>query len=174
MFDYFKDPTPKRFITEKLGYPLEKHKYTTEDGHINTVFRIPGKKNTRPGVTKDPSRRVAIYQHGVLDCFIGIIAAGEDSLGLKLVNQGYDLWMNNSRGNRYSRDHQHIDMKYATTEEHAKFYNYSFEELAEYDQPALWKYVLETTGAEKLTYIGHSQGTSQMFAALSGDKSDWF
>lgn len=39
-----KYPTLRRLITEKLGYPLEKHKYTTDDGYINTVFRIPGTK----------------------------------------------------------------------------------------------------------------------------------
>lgn len=157
MLDYFNDPTPKRFISGELGYPFEKHTYLTEDGYINTVFRIPGKKDALEGnVPKDSHRPVCIYQHGVLDCFIGIVAEGEESLGIKLVNEGYDLWMNNSRGNRYSRDHSLIDMKYATEEEHAKFYSYSFEEMADYDQPALWKYVLNYTGASKLTYIGHS------------------
>jgi hypothetical protein len=37
----------RRFIFEKLGYPLEKHHYFTKDGCINTVFRIPGPKNTK-------------------------------------------------------------------------------------------------------------------------------
>ena len=32
--------------------------------------------------------------------------------------------------------------------------------MAEYDQPALWTYILEHTKQEKLTYIGHSQGTA--------------
>ncbi len=27
-----------------MGYPLEKHIYTTEDGYMNTVYRIPGTK----------------------------------------------------------------------------------------------------------------------------------
>lgn len=35
-----------------------------------------------------------------------------------------------------------------------------------YDQPALWKYVMEKTGQEKIIYIGHSQGTCQMFVAM--------
>lgn len=34
-----------------------------------------------------------------------------------------------------------------------------------YDLPANYKYVLAATGVEKLTYIGHSMGTSQFFAA---------
>ena len=96
----------RRFVTEKMGYPLEKHIYATEDGYLNTVYRIPGKKGTDPTLAeKDPKRPVAIYQHGLMDCSISILACEEESLGFKLVNAGFDLWLNNSRGNRYSRDH---------------------------------------------------------------------
>jgi len=40
-------------------------------------------------------------------------------------------------------------------------------QMGQYDVPANLKYVSETTGVAKIPYIGHSQGTSQMFAALS-------
>ena len=142
-------PTPRRLIEEKLGYPLEKHVYTTKDGYINTVYRIPGPKVAG----KKP---VIIYQHGLIDCSNSIICAEEDSLGLRLVNAGYDLWMNNSRGNRYSKEHMHIDVEYATKEQRDKYFEFSFQELAEFDQPALWEYVMNVTGAEKITYVGHS------------------
>jgi hypothetical protein len=36
-----------------------------------------------------------------------------------------------------------------------------------HDLPAMIDYIRTNTGAEKITYIGHSQGTSQMFAGLS-------
>ena len=39
--------------------------------------------------------------------------------------------------------------------------------MAEYDLPALFEFVQSQTKADKVTYIGHSQGTIQMFAALS-------
>ena len=39
--------------------------------------------------------------------------------------------------------------------------------MADFDQPALFDFILSKTGVENLTYIGHSQGTQQMFAALS-------
>lgn len=35
------------------------------------------------------------------------------------------------------------------------------------DTPAFIDFVLEKTGQEKLTYIGHSQGTAQVFAGAS-------
>jgi pimeloyl-ACP methyl ester carboxylesterase len=45
--------------------------------------------------------------------------------------------------------------------------------MAEFDQPALWEFVLSKTNQKKLTYIGHSQGTTQMFAALCNN-GDFF
>jgi hypothetical protein len=33
-----------------MGYPMEKYVYTTADGYINTVFRIPGPKGTKEGL----------------------------------------------------------------------------------------------------------------------------
>lgn len=109
-----KVPTLRRFITEQLGYPLEKHFYTTKDGYINTVYRIPGNKNFKPGKmgnTYNPLRPVVIYQHGLFDSCMSFVADEENSLGIKLVNEGFDVWLNNARGNRYSREHQYIDLE---------------------------------------------------------------
>ena len=90
------------------------------------------------------------------------------------MNAGFDLWMNNSRGNAYSRDHMTIDLNFIHDKSQDEFFDFSFEQMADYDQPALWKYILDKTGAEKITYIGHSQGTSQMFAALCGKDGSFF
>lgn len=42
-----------------------------------------------------------------------------------------------------------------------------------YDQPAMIDYILNITGQEKLSYIGHSEGTTQMFIGASL-KPDYF
>ena len=74
-------------MENKLGYQFEKHIYPTEDGYINTVFRIPGKKDELNGeIAGQINKPVAIYQHGLLDCCASIISGEEKSLGLKLVN----------------------------------------------------------------------------------------
>ena len=134
-------PTLNR-VLERWGYPLEKHKYHTADGYINTVYRIPGPKGSGHTIDKNGGKKlnkpVAIYQHGLIDCCFGILADKENSLGLKLVNDGYDLWINNSRGNRYSRDHQLIDLDYADSEDIQKYWSFSFSEMGEFDQKALW------------------------------------
>ena len=50
------------------------------------------------------------------------------------------------------------------------FWDFSWDEMAEYDLPAEIDYVLKTTGAQTLSYISHSQGTAQGFAAC---KARW-
>ena len=78
-----------------------------------------------------------------------------------IAEQGFDLWINNSRGNKMSRLHTQLD-----PDCHEEFWDFSFQEMADFDQPALFDYVIKKTGAESVTYIGHSQGTTQMLAAL--------
>ena len=41
--------------------------------------------------------------------------------------------------------------------------------MARYDLPATIKKILDVSGADSLSYVGHSQGTEIMFARLSGD-----
>lgn len=40
------------------------------------------------------------------ECFMG---RGEDSQAFVLVDEGYDVWLASSRGNRYSRSHERFD-----------------------------------------------------------------
>ena len=40
----FEEITPESFISKDLGYPFEEHSYTTDDGYVNSIFRVPGAK----------------------------------------------------------------------------------------------------------------------------------
>jgi hypothetical protein len=69
-----------------MGYVLEKHTYNTDDGYINTVFRIPAEKGCHGTLGKKREelapKPVAIYQHGILDSCVGIVCGEENSLGI--------------------------------------------------------------------------------------------
>ncbi len=48
-----------------------------------------------------------------------------------------------------------------------EFWAFSWDEMAAYDLPASIDFILAATGAASLGYVGHSQGTTMGFAALS-------
>jgi len=79
------------------------------------------------------------------------------------------VWIGNNRGNLYTHQNNKIDYLIDAKD----FHNYSFPNLGKYDLPAQIDYALKTSGNDKLTYIGHSQGTSQMFWALSHDQDHY-
>jgi len=102
-------------------------------------------------------------QHGLSNSADNWFLNGEDgSQGFHLVNRGFDVWAGNNRGNKYSKEHTNPDIN------KKDFFAYSFHELAWYDVPAHYKTILSNySDNTKIVYIGHSQGTSQIFASMS-------
>jgi pimeloyl-ACP methyl ester carboxylesterase len=70
----------------------------------------------------------------------------------------YDVWVGNNRGNKYTA------LKDA---ENRAFWNFSFQEMGEFDLQTQVDTILEKTKSDTLTYVGHSQGSTQMFYALA-------
>jgi pimeloyl-ACP methyl ester carboxylesterase len=70
------------------------------------------------------------------------------------------VWVTNTRGNKYSREHRTISPK------DKAFWQFSFADMA-LDVRANADYVSKATGYKKVAYVGHSQGTSQMFTAMA-------
>ncbi|XP_046965766.1 lipase 1-like [Vanessa cardui] len=134
-------------LASKYGHPASQYEVITEDGYILTMFHLPGR-----------SRFPVILMHGILDSSDTWIIRGENSLAITLANQGYDVWLPNSRGNRYSRRHVQLD-----PDKDVDFWKYSFHEIGYYDLPALIDRVLKETGAPTLTAIGHSQGNTAFY-----------
>ncbi|CAM9323838.1 unnamed protein product [Phaeothamnion confervicola] len=105
-----------------------------------------------------------LLMHGLMQDSEALLCGGRDhSLALILAANGYDVFVGNNRGNRYS----HKNLSKAPHEE--RYWDFSIDELARLDVPAMVHHVLATTGAEKAVYIGFSQGSAQAFAALSSN-----
>uniref|UniRef100_A0A671QIE4 Lipase n=1 Tax=Sinocyclocheilus anshuiensis TaxID=1608454 RepID=A0A671QIE4_9TELE len=144
-------------IIRHWGYPAEEFEVVTEDEYILSINRIPhGVKN------KDEAKPVVFLQHGLL-------AAGSNwvtnlpntSLGFLLADAGFDVWIGNSRGNTWSRKHASLDPK------QKEYWQFSHDELAKKDLPAVINFITKTTGQEQIFYVGHSQGTTIAFIAFS-------
>lgn len=153
-------------IVREHGYPVEQHYITTSDGYILKMFRIPHGKNQT--ANEDEIRPAILVQHGIFDSADFVISHGPDnSPAFYLANLGYDVWISNSRGNKYSKQHVSLD-----PDRDPQFWDFSFFEMIE-DDKANINFVLQQTGVDKVAFIGHSQGTSQMYAGLS-TQNDWF
>lgn len=50
---------------------------------------------------------------------------------------------------------------------HKEFWQWSWEEMGTKDVPAMTDHIIKTTGFKQITYIGHSQGTTQVMAGAS-------
>ena len=87
---------------------------------------------------------------------------------LQLAEAGYDVWIGNNRGTEYSQGHTSL-----TTDDKA-FWAWSWAEMGRYDDVANIKAIKEQTGADKIFYLGWSQGTVQMFYSLAHLEEDFF
>ena len=137
----------KSYITN-LNLNLEEVEIITEDRYINTIWILTSKDRlNRNGES-------LVLQHGLLDGAFTWLILGQDSLAKKLCEEGYIVYLPYVRGTQFSRSHLDYDSSL-----NSEYWEFSFDEIAQYDLPAVINYIKERDKVEKVTYIGHSQGT---------------
>jgi len=144
------------------GYPVEEHWVTTEDGYILGLHRIPHGKDQEPG----GRRPVAYLQHALItSSSLWVFGPPKKSLAYILADLGYDVWMGNSRGNPYSKNHTYLEP--CSGSRCKEFWDFDWHEGGIYDVTAGIDYALEYTKQDSVYYAGHSMGTTQYVVMLS-------
>lgn len=140
-----------------FGYQVEDRIVQTQDGYILTLHRIA--RECAPPRTKG----VIYLHHGLLmnsEIWVTMLHK-HHNLPYVLFDLGYDVWLGNNRGNKYSQKH----LLHKLTSD--QFWDFSIDEFALFDIPDSIEYILDATNKKSLTYVGFSQGTAQAFASLS-------
>lgn len=139
--------TPEQFM-EAMDIPVVTYTVATEDGFVLQLQRMPNRGSP-----------VIYLQHGLLDSSCTwVMNQRSQSLGFALYDAGYDVWLGNTRGNRFS-----------TEMVNGSKYNWywSIDEIARFDVSALLGFILNNTGKQSLSWVGHSRGTQMLFYGLS-------
>ena len=88
------------------------------------MFRLRKKGQTGRG-------KPVFLQHGLFSDADTWCLMKEESLAYVIANAGYDVWLGNNRGNKYSDKNTEL----SNVDDRADFYDYSFFELGKYDAP---------------------------------------
>ncbi|CAB0017116.1 unnamed protein product [Nesidiocoris tenuis] len=159
LFSYFilidYNPNLQQLIM-KEGYSHETYHVTTEDGYILQLVRI------LPLQSSSSRRLPVLLMHGVLSCSDTWVSRGKSQdLAFIMTDMGYDVWLGDLRGNPYTKHHKFL------SPHDPRFWDFSFHEHGVYDLPAMVDFILMKSGEPRLTYVGHSMGTTVFFVFAS-------
>lgn len=151
-------------MCQLFGYEAEEHIVKTSDGYLLGIHRIGGPKGSNWRMDPPDVPRPVVYLHHGLLMNSEVWVANIDPskcLPFVLADMGYDVWLGNNRGNKYSKKH----ISYHPSS--AAFWNFSIDDFALYDIPDTIDYILYIVSQKTLVYIGFSEGSAQAFASLS-------
>ncbi|KAI3413113.1 Lipase [Psidium guajava] len=144
-------------LIEPAGYPCSEHTLQTKDGYLLALQRVSSGSRDLWAQRGPP----VLLQHGLFmagDAWF--LDSKGQSLGFILADHGFDVWVGNVRGTRWS--HGHVSL----SEKDKNFWDWSWEDLALYDLAEMIHHISSITSS-KLFLVGHSQGTIMSLAALT-------
>ena len=148
-----------REIVTSAGYDWEEYTVTTDDEYILKAFRITGKTGEAvSGEWKPP----VLLMHGMFgeaESFVKNTVVTPPAF--LMVDEGYDVWLGNNRGNRHSPGHRRL------SQQDEAYWDFSVAEFGQYDLPAFINLVKSTTPTDKVILGGYSQGSTQIMYGLS-------
>ncbi|CAI9286922.1 unnamed protein product [Lactuca saligna] len=139
------------------GYNCLEHTAQTKDGFLLGLQRVSSGILNLGAQTAPP----VLLLHGL---FMGgdawFMDSPNESLGFVLADRGFDVWVGNVRGTKWSHGHESL------SDGDKEFWDWSWEEMALYDLETMLSYINSKTSS-KVFVVGHSQGTIMSLAAFT-------
>lgn len=154
-------PLPVQSLCAQLiqpsGYPCSEHAVQTKDGYLLALQRV---SSPTVNLGSQPGPPVLLLHGLFMAGDAWFLDNTEQSLGFILADHGFDVWVGNVRGTRWS--HGHVTL----SEKNKEFWDWSWQELALYDLAEMIHYIYTMTNT-KTFVVGHSQGTIMALAAFT-------
>lgn len=142
-------------LIKSAGYKGKSYEVETEDGYLLKVHRVLPQSNST-------SKLPVFLMHGLFTSSSDFLLSGPKvALAYLLADNGYDVWLGNARGNKFSSKHKTLST------ESTEFWTFSWHQIGFYDLPAMIDFMLNETKASKAFYVGHSQGSTALMVLLS-------
>ncbi|CAJ1977400.1 unnamed protein product [Sphenostylis stenocarpa] len=153
-------PTLCQELIIPSGYPCSEYTTQTKDGFLLGLQRVSSASSLRIGNDAGRGPPVLLLHGLFMAGDAWFLNTPDQSLGFILADHRFDVWVGNVRGTRWS--HGHISL----LEKNKKFWDWSWQELAQYDVAEMINYINLVTNS-KIFVVGHSQGTIISFAAFT-------
>lgn len=141
-------------LIQRDGYTGEAHDVETEDGYILKIHRVL----PRSGSLKS---HPVFLMHGLFATSADFIITGpEVALAYLLADNGYDTWLGNNRGSKFS-------MNANESHDEREYWDFSWHEIGYYDLACMIDHVLLQTQAHQVFFVAHSQGATSLLVLLS-------
>ncbi|CAH4038919.1 unnamed protein product [Pieris brassicae] len=141
------------------GYQIETHKVLTADGYILKLHKLTSRLPDSFGI----KRRIVLLHHGLFGCSMDWLLLGpKDSLPFILLESGLEVWLANSRGNQFSKEHTSRSVN------SAEFWDFTFHEIGVYDLRAILEYLYDIKSAHAdIVFLGYSLSSTALLILLS-------
>lgn len=156
-------------LANSCGLETNTFGVTSADGYLLTLYRL---RVPSINETVDEVKVPVLLIHGLMqDCESFLCCEREKSLAAVLAHYGFDVWLGNNRGCKYSNGHVRLPASSAA------YWDFSIDDLARFDFPAMLDRIISTVEAErgltlrstatKVCVVGFSQGSAQVLLSLA-------
>lgn len=146
---------------ERFGHKLEENEIKTEDGYIINLWHLI------PNFIVNKEK--VIYLHpGFASTGLCYFGLKEKSLAYYLQEKGYDVWIGNNRGSKFSSKHVSKDSKKVNGD----YWEFCMDHFVRYDIVSEIEFIKKRTDAEKVDFVGYSEG-STLFLMLYMDNPNF-